>query len=248
MEVARGSVPRNPDLAERSRADYDRSMNRIIFRPFRPYAPMTLYRRNLPHWRQEGCTYFATFRLADSIPRHRLLAWEEERRIWLAAHGINDGLRDPASAERYLPINERERRAFERRQAHRLHVELDHGHGSCLLALPEVREFLQTALQHFHGERCRCGDWVIMPNHVHWLVAPMNGWKLESVLNSIKGFVSVQASVRGIKAGRLWQAESYDRIVRSREELTAFQKYIEKNPAKAHVAAGRFAAYRADWS
>jgi type I restriction enzyme R subunit len=222
-------------------------MNGIPFQPFNPRAPMALYRRNLPHWRQEGCTYFATFRLADSIPRRILLAWQEERRIWLAAHGINGSLRDSSFAESYLAINERERRAFEKRQAHRLHLELDHGHGSCLLERPAVRECLQTALHHFHGERCWCGDWVIMPNHLHWLAMPINGWKLESILNSIKGFVSVQASGRGAKAGRLWQAESYDRIVRDRKELDAFRKYIATNPEKAQLSKGRFATYRAEW-
>ena len=29
---------------------------------------MRVYERNLPHWRQEGGTYFVTFRLADSLP------------------------------------------------------------------------------------------------------------------------------------------------------------------------------------
>lgn len=30
--------------------------------------PVPGYRRNLPHLRIEGATYFVTFRLADSIP------------------------------------------------------------------------------------------------------------------------------------------------------------------------------------
>ena len=87
-----------------------------------------------------------------------------------------------------------------------------------------------------------------MPNHVHWLVTPLNGWKLEGLLNSIKGFVSAQASARGAKVGRMWQAESYDRIVRDRRELDAFRKYIADNPGKAHVAEGQYAMYRAEWA
>ncbi len=31
---------------------------------------MRIYDTTLPHWRQAGATYFVTFRLADSIPRH----------------------------------------------------------------------------------------------------------------------------------------------------------------------------------
>ena len=218
------------------------------FQPFDARAQLTVYRRNLPHWRQEGCTYFVTFRLADSIPRSVMLAWEEERRFWLMAHGIAGSLRTPASAEKYRLIDAKERHAFERNQAHQLHLELDQCHGKCLLARLEIQEDLQIALRHFHGERCRCGDWVVMPNHVHWLVTPLNGWKLEGLLNSIKGFVSAQASARGAKAGRMWQAESYDRIVRDRSELDAFRKYIAENPVKAHVAEGQYAIYRAEWA
>ena len=42
---------------------------------------------NLPHWEQPGKTVFVTFRLADSIPREKLLRWQEneieEKEKWL---------------------------------------------------------------------------------------------------------------------------------------------------------------------
>ena len=46
----------------------------------------------LPHWEQTGKTVFVTFRLADSIPREKLLRWQEneieEKEKWLdAGHG-----------------------------------------------------------------------------------------------------------------------------------------------------------------
>lgn len=64
----------------------------IHFQPYNNRLETRIYRRNLPHWRQIGCTYFVTFRLGDSIPAPILQAWEEERRIWLAAHDINTTL------------------------------------------------------------------------------------------------------------------------------------------------------------
>ncbi|MDD2239343.1 MAG: hypothetical protein PHI93_01640 [Kiritimatiellae bacterium] len=222
-------------------------MNRMPFQPFNSRAPITFYRRNLPHWRQEGCTYFVTFRLADSIPHQIRLAWEAERKTWLAAHGLIGDLGGEKYTEHYWAINERVRRAFERRQAHQLLLELDRGHGSCLLEQSALQEALKSALSHFHGARYWSGDWVIMPNHVHWLVAPLSGYTLEGILQAIKGFVSVQASASGLKAGRLWQAESYDRIVRNRDELMRTRTYIAQNPAKAGLAAGRFAVYQAEW-
>ncbi len=40
-------------------------------KPFDPHASVRVYRRNLPHWRQDGCTYSVTFGLADAIPRSK---------------------------------------------------------------------------------------------------------------------------------------------------------------------------------
>ena len=60
----------------------------IPFVPFRRHQPLTVYQSNrIPHWRQEGCTYFVTFRLADSLPKEALAKIENERRSWLDENG-----------------------------------------------------------------------------------------------------------------------------------------------------------------
>ncbi|HEV8185888.1 MAG TPA: Clp protease N-terminal domain-containing protein, partial [Chthoniobacterales bacterium] len=41
---------------------------------------------NLPHWRQDGVTYFVTWRTADSIPVDRIEGWVTERTDWLQTH------------------------------------------------------------------------------------------------------------------------------------------------------------------
>jgi hypothetical protein len=63
---------------------------RPAFRGFQLDEPWLVpgYRRNLPHLRIEGATYFVTFRLADSIPETIARQWQEERHQWLRAHGI----------------------------------------------------------------------------------------------------------------------------------------------------------------
>src|SRR5688572_23192178 len=58
------------------------------FVPLREDRPARTYERNLPHWRQEGVTYFVTFRLADSIPQDVRRQWEYEQAAWLIARGI----------------------------------------------------------------------------------------------------------------------------------------------------------------
>ena len=39
----------------------------LSYKPLERKAPLVQTRRNLPHWRQDGCLYFVTFRLADSL-------------------------------------------------------------------------------------------------------------------------------------------------------------------------------------
>jgi hypothetical protein len=62
----------------------------IPFRGFVERGEVRVYAHGtLPHWRQPGCTYFVTFRLADSIPEAVLREHEYERSMWLKARSIN---------------------------------------------------------------------------------------------------------------------------------------------------------------
>ena len=116
------------------------------FKPFDPYGKVDVYSRHLPHWRQDGCTYFVTFRQNDSLPRHVIMNWQEEDNIWLAANGVTGPLSGPDAQVAYRALPEDRRRAFERSKAHRLHVELDKSSGSCLLKQVEVRNIIAEAL------------------------------------------------------------------------------------------------------
>lgn len=52
------------------------------FRGMHPDLPIRVYHRHLPHWRQDGATYFVTFRLADSIPQEHVRVLKSWRAIW----------------------------------------------------------------------------------------------------------------------------------------------------------------------
>ena len=95
-----------------------------IFRPFNPNGDVKVYLRNLPHWRQQGATYFVTFRQADSIPKSVLAEWLDIRQRWYRAHNLEPAEReaDPENfAAGYLRIPRTIRRAFEKQQAKMLH-------------------------------------------------------------------------------------------------------------------------------
>ena len=219
------------------------------FRGLDPHREVRIYRRNLPHWRQDGATYFVTFRLGDSIPEHVLHGWEIDRRTWLTAHGLTPGLDRAAWLQQYRQIPRVERERFERAEARRLFREVDKGHGCCALAKESVRQLVVEALHFFDGERCRTGDFTVMPNHVHWLVLPLPGHELEAVLQSIKRFTSgrIRKLEPRLGSGPVWQDESHDRLVRDRRELAATRRYIAHNPQKAGLPGHACSAYVAEW-
>ena len=189
-----------------------------------------------------------TFRLADSIPRMVLEQWLEERRAWYAMWGLDEELSAEEYSSRYLSIPRTVRMAFERQQIVKPLHELDKCHGSCIFRKKEYAEVLQSALQYFDHERLQCGDFVIMPNHVHWIVMPFPSFDLEKIMKTLKGVTSREVGkLNGDLRGHVWQAETYDRCIRDRDELVRIRRYIQRNPMVARLSENEYTYYRADW-
>jgi REP element-mobilizing transposase RayT len=114
---------------------------------------------------------------------------------------------------------------------------LDHGRtGPRYLQNLECAEVVMKALR--DGEqrfnRYQLHSWVVMPNHVHILVTPhvvAPRW-----LAPLKGFTAYRVNRLLKRKGTFWQDESYDHFVRSDEEFSRIQKYIENNPVSAGLA------------
>jgi REP element-mobilizing transposase RayT len=67
---------------------------------------------------------------------------------------------------------------------------------------------------------------MVMPNHVHAIVATIGGHQLSAILHSWKSFTAHQFNRMFILSGRIWHPESYDHIVRSPEHLAKIEAYI----------------------
>ncbi len=170
----------------------------------------------LPHWQQGEAWQFVTWRLADSLPAEKVNAWREEKAAWLAEHP------EPWSPE----IEQEYHRLFTKR----IEQWLDSGHGCCALREREVAAIVEGALRFFDGTRCALGPYVIMPNHVHTLFQPMEGWSLQSIMHSWKSFTAKKVNKLRGTTGEFWQRDYWDRIVRSEEQWYAYHGYIERNP------------------
>ncbi len=175
-------------------------MNSVLLRPtcFVPFderRAVRIYQRNLPHWRQDGCTYFVTFRLADSVPDSVRREWEQEKKQWLERHSVSyDGERGHWR-EAFQRLSPGERFLFEQHFNRRVQSCLDRGLGECHLRDPACATVLREELRRDDCHRHHLGDFVIMPNHVHLLITPFDdvepnsfcSTELEQILKSIKG-------------------------------------------------------------
>jgi putative transposase len=218
----------------------------IPFREFDERGQVRIYQSGiLPHWRQAGCTYFVTFRLADSIPRRVLAEIEYERTQWLQARSID--ATDETWQQSFARLPTDDKRQYERLVAKLLNHSLDLCHGECVLRNPMIAERVAAALDYFHGSRVLTGDFVIMPNHVHVLLTPLPDFELEDVLQSIKSFTAKVANELLNRTGLFWQRDSYDHVVRDNDQLQAFREYIVANPVKANLPAGDYLVSKAEY-
>ncbi len=176
---------------------------------------------HLPHWTAEGATYSVTFRLWDSLPERVIESWLAER-------------------DNILVVARQQHRtltAHEVRRLDELHEQLDRhldaGHGACYMRDPAIAALVQEALLFFDGQRYEMFAWCVMPNHVHVLFRPLEGFTASDILQSWKGFTAREANRRVGRRGTFWQAEPYDHLIRDAADFWHHHEYILANPGKA---------------
>ena len=163
----------------------------------------------LPHFDAgPSRTQFITFRLFDSLPKNVLHRIEEELK-----------LRDPEDISRETFM-----------LAERF---LDSGHGECFLRLHEVASIVNETLLKFDGVRYVLYAWVVMPNHAHAMLRPLEGHSYERIMHSIKSFTASKANKVLGRKGPFWMREAFDRYIRDDEHFGRVFRYIENNPVKA---------------
>ncbi|MEM6365706.1 MAG: transposase [Planctomycetota bacterium] len=178
--------------------------HRIAFRGFDPDGEGRIYEHGiLPHWRQDGCSYFVTFRQSDSLPIAVVREMEASRHRWLGQRGVDLSQTDWKQHFATLPATVREE--YERFNGSMLENHLDNCHGSCALRDAKNAQVVEAALNHFHETRVQMGDFVIMPNHVHAILRPVEGFELEQILHSIKSFTANKINQLTNRKGEFWQ-------------------------------------------
>ncbi len=180
---------------------------------------------------------FITFRTEDSIPREGILRWEGEKQGWLRAHGSPNA----GHWSDVVPILPDKERAEFQRQFQRCREEfLDTCQGACLLRQPALAQIVSDSLLRFDRDRYRLGDFVVMPNHVHLLVAFGSESGLKDQCASWLRYTARQINLATEQSGKFWQQEPFDHLVRSPEQYDYLRKYIADNPQKANFRPSEF--------
>ena len=113
------------------------------FQGLHPDKPLTAYSRHLPHWRQDGATYFVTFRLADSLQKVKLDELQSLKHEWEKRHR--------------LPRSDAVLEDWARQASERVERWLDQGMGKCILRESSLAAMLSSAFHFFDDDRYELG-------------------------------------------------------------------------------------------
>ncbi|MDP2363879.1 MAG: transposase [Ignavibacteria bacterium] len=174
------------------------------------------HRRNLPHLHYNKGDYFVTFRLKDSLPLSELKRLKEE----LEKSSEELSIKGKKIFKKYDDL-------------------LDSGkYGSDYLRSYEIANIIKDVINKYDNVYFELICFCIMPNHVHLVFTILDSGKtLSDIMKKIKGSTAIIINRHLKKEGSLWQAESFDRLIREEKELYNIIKYVLLNPVKANLVA-----------
>ena len=171
-------------------------------------SPIRKFRNGfLPHWEQEGVMQFITIRLKDSLPESKL------REL------LDFKMKFQSMEEEMESMNERLKS---------IDYWLNQGNGECLLKYDEIQGLIVNCLNFYDGVLYYLFDYVVMPNHLHFLIIPIES--VESIIARIKSYTTVQANKILKRKGKIWQKEYFDRMIRNLGDFETTVEYIKGNP------------------
>ncbi|AXM95970.1 REP-associated tyrosine transposase [Pseudomonas plecoglossicida] len=112
--------------------------------------------------------------------------------------------------------------------------------------------FARLVIQHLRlseqQDHCRSLAWVVMPDHVHWLLE-LRYVTLGALMQRFKCQSSNALRKTGMKRMKVWQTGFYDRALRRDEDVFKVARYIIANPVRAGLAAkaGDYPHWDAVW-
>ena len=91
--------------------------------------------------------------------------------------------------------------------------------------------------------------WILMPDHVHWLIQIGVAVDLAAVVCRLKSASARRTNRILARSGALWQRAYYDHALRTDEDLIRVARYIVANPVRAGLVkrVGDYPFWNAVW-
>lgn len=74
---------------------------------------------------------------------------------------------------------------------------------------------------------------VVMPDHVHWLLALGPRLRMSTVVGQLKGRAAMRINRAAGTRGQVWQQGFHDHALRAGEDLESVGQYVIHNPVRA---------------
>lgn len=111
--------------------------------------------------------------------------------------------------------------------------------GNNFLRIPEIAQIVADSIHFLDTKKYDLIAYSIMPNHVHAVLSTYEKDDegkiiyLQDILESIKETSTKECNKALNRRGKFWQHESFDRIIKDREDLYWTLSYVLENPVKA---------------
>jgi REP element-mobilizing transposase RayT len=172
----------------------------------------SFHRRNLLHLYFNEGIYFITYRLANSLPV-KVVA---EIQAAIKNNEWKDDIHFKTLLIKYDKL---------------LH---DNSRDEKYLTNPRVAEICKHTLHYPDNKDYKLICYCIMTNHIHLVFELLNENKgISKIMQSIKRISARKSNLILNRAGKFWQDESYDRLVRDDKDLYFVIKYVLMNPVNA---------------
>lgn len=110
--------------------------------------------------------------------------------------------------------------------------------GACLLQTERNAGLLINVMRDYAAEgKFKIHDFVVMPNHVHFLITVSGRMSIEKAVGMIKGRFSYRLQREIGYLGGVWQRGFSEVRVEDRKSFLAHREYIEQNPVKTGLVA-----------
>jgi putative transposase len=102
-----------------------------------------------------------------------------------------------------------------------------------LIPFPDGAALIIGSLRWLHeNDRVRLAGYVVMDNHVHFMIVLQETFTLPSILDSFKTYTATRINRLLKRKGTFWQEGYWDHAIRDEADFWGHLKYIHNNPVR----------------